>query len=607
MSSRFQPRSLVAVAALVLVACHEHVGCTPVLTGGASQLQFHDVVLVADACDRMHAARALVTGSRFCPTLGCHPDVPGCGEDDDALTTEQVRACYDDTLAGPVETTADGCIVAMAAGELDWSFTPIDCAAMANGYMPAADRLRLPIVAVEEVTAWLEAPGDAFAVRELVTDTGDPFPDDAQLPSRPSGPDGPGREALVLAGERVPFAVVLGHPDHADPVAWNPDAWTIEADGAGVEWKAHGVVEVTLSAGASVELAIHRAADDVTIPVGTVRAVAADAIASLDVVVGFARDDDAPDGHRMPIGARAVARTVDGAPVWGIPVEWEVTEGALPVWRDAALPWSSDYVALMDREGRACHAPPEHATTYDATIVARWGNSSSRPSGPDFQIETPMRWREEGIDESAAEEIKKWFTGEDHEDADACEGPGFPSGGCSCTSSRSGPGVPGVAFAVLFALGLVRSRRCRARTAGVVAGRIRWGRRSCSRARAADAALARAAGPEICGRVGAFCGGVASGPSETGNAMRRVLARSIGLARARSVAGCRCPAITPEDVRAYVQPDAGHPVIGVARNADGTARIVTVRGRGRRRRGPPTWTGCAVPEIAVPETVQEDD
>jgi hypothetical protein len=85
-----------------------------------------------------------------------------------------------------------------------------------------------------------------------------------------------------------------------------------------------------------------------------------------------------------------------------------------------------------------------------------------------------------------------------------------------------------------------------------------------------------------------------------------VLARSIGVARARSIAGCRCPAITPEDVRAYVQPDAGHPVIGVARNPDGSARVVTIRGRGRRR-GPPTWTGCAVPESTVPETPQEDD
>jgi MYXO-CTERM domain-containing protein len=444
MTPRFQPRSLVAVGALALAACHEHVGCTPVLTGEMSQLQFHDVVLVADACDRMHGVRALVTGSRFCPTLGCHPDVPGCGEDDDALTSAQVRACYDDTLAGPVETTDDGCIVAMAAGELDWSFTPIDCAATTTGYMPAADRLRLPIVAVDEVTAWLEAPGDAFAVRELVTATGESFPDDAQL--------GPGREALVLADVRVPFAVVLGHAQHADPVAWNPDQWTIAADAedADLEWKAHGVVELALPAGASVELAIHRAADDAMIPVGRVRAVAADEIATLDVVVGFVRDDDASDGHRAPIGARAIARTAEGAPVWGIPVEWEVTEGALPVWRDADLPWSSDYVALMDREARACHVPPEHATTYDAAIVARWG---------EFEVEAPMRWREEAVDESAAAEIKEWFTGEDHENAEACEGPGFPSEGCSCASSRSRPGSPALALLVLAALGLRARRR----------------------------------------------------------------------------------------------------------------------------------------------------
>jgi MYXO-CTERM domain-containing protein len=427
---------------LVLAGCHEHVGCTPVLTGEASQLQFFDATLIASACDRLHEARAIVAGSRFCPVLGCHPDVPGCGEGDDALTSAQVRACYDDEVAGPIERDDDGCLVAMDAGELDWSFTPIACAANAGGYAPGPDRLRLPIVAPEEITAWLEAPGDAFAMRELIGADGAEFPADARL--------GPGREAVVLADTVVPFAVVLGHPDHADPLAWNPDAWAIEAEGADVEleWSTGGVVELALPADAAVDLSLRREEDDLVIPIGRVRAIDGDEVASLDVIVGFVPDGEAPEGHRAPIGARAVARTHDGAPVWGVPVEWEVTQGALPVWRDAELPWSGDYVALMDREARACHAPPADETVYEATIVASWG---------EFTAEAAMRWREEPVDESAGEELKELFTGDDHEDADACEGPGFPQEGCSCSSSGSGSG----AAAAMLVLGIALARRRR--------------------------------------------------------------------------------------------------------------------------------------------------
>jgi hypothetical protein len=84
------------------------------------------------------------------------------------------------------------------------------------------------------------------------------------------------------------------------------------------------------------------------------------------------------------------------------------------------------------------------------------------------------------------------------------------------------------------------------------------------------------------------------------------LAKSIGVARARRLAACSSPAITPEDARAHVQTEDGHLVIGMACNADGTSRIVTVRARGRRR-GPPTWTGRAVPDSALPDNEEADD
>jgi len=417
-------RHVLAAVALALVACDEHVGCTPVLRGEQNELEFSDETLVSGACDRMHSPRALVTGSRFCPHIRCNPDTPGCGEDDERLPEDDVRECYDAAIAGPV-TPAGDCLVADAPGELDWTFAPIDCEATdARGYTPQPDRLRLPIVAADEVTGWLEAPGDAFAVRELVDEDGGGFPADAQL--------GPGREALVLADEEVAFAVVLGHADHVDPVAWNPDAWTLEVTGADVEigWDEWGVVRVALPADTAIDLAIRR--DDLVVPVGRVRAVAPAAVATLDVVVGYARDSEADDGHRAPIGARALARTADGVPVWGVPVAWEVTDGAFPLWRDPSLPWSSDYVALMDREGRACHAPPEQDTTYEGALVARWNG---------FEVESEMRWDEPEVDESTLEEFAEWFTGERYEEADDCVGPGFPAQGCGCTNAASPPSI----------------------------------------------------------------------------------------------------------------------------------------------------------------------
>ena len=85
------------------------------------------------------------------------------------------------------------------------------------------------------------------------------------------------------------------------------------------------------------------------------------------------------------------------------------------------------------------------------------------------------------------------------------------------------------------------------------------------------------------------------------------MARSIGLARARRIAACSCPAITPQDARAHVEHEAGHLVLGVTRDLDGTARLVTVRARGGRRRGPPTWTGRAVPESVTEDSIDADD
>jgi hypothetical protein len=133
----------------------------------------------------------------------------------------------------------------------------------------------------------------------------------------------------------------------------------------------------------------------------------------------------------------------------GAEVEWEVTEGALPIWRDAELAWDPDYIALMDREGQACHAPPDKPTEYVATIVARHG---------ELEATEQMRWIEQPPDEGAGEEVKEFFTGEDHESSELCEGPGFPVAGCGCDVGRR-TRAPAVALCFVAVLVLRRRRR----------------------------------------------------------------------------------------------------------------------------------------------------
>jgi MYXO-CTERM domain-containing protein len=430
-----------AAVALALAGCDEHVGCAPVLTGEAGQLELVDQTLVVDAADRLHGVRALVEGSRFCPELGCAEDVPGCvvdEDDDERVPPDDVRACYADAIDGPV--TVDGpCVIADAPGELDWRFTAQPCPADASGYQPGDDRLRLPIVAAAQLQPWLQSPGDGFAVRELVDEDGGPFPDDAQL--------APGRTAYVLADTPVHLAIVLAHPDHGEPVAWNPSDWTASPGGdvTALELDAWGVLRVVLPSGAAIEPSLDR--DALALPIGRIEAVDPADIVSLEIVVGYARDDEAPDGHRMPIGARAVARTADDRVVYGVPAEWEVTRGALPLWRDAALQWDPDFTALMDRDGRGCHEPADHPTTYRAEVVARWGT---------LEHTRPIEWTEAAADDGVLGTLKEWFGNDDHDDADSCEGPGFGDEGCGCRQ-----GEPGAA--PLLALGLVllglRARR----------------------------------------------------------------------------------------------------------------------------------------------------
>jgi hypothetical protein len=177
-----------------------------------------------------------------------------------------------------------------------------------------------------------------------------------------------------------------------------------------------------------------------------VRGVADGELATLELAAGYAPGGDDDGDHGPPIGARAIFSTDDGAPVFGVPVEWEVVDGAFPVWHGAEPAWGPDYIALMDEDGRACHAPPEDdPITFRGLLLATHG---------ELEAEVELVWTEDPESSSFGEELGELFIGDRHRDSELCQGPGFPPAGCSCATTTS----PGWAVVAPFLL-LLRIRR----------------------------------------------------------------------------------------------------------------------------------------------------
>ena len=437
------------MALLLLAGCDRHLGCEPVLRTEAGQLEIAAPDVVVGACDSIRDVGPVLVGTRICPHLACGEDVEGCVvEDDVRIEPELVAECFVPAVQGPAALD-DDCVVIEDVGTVTWSFQAQPCAANDGGYAPASDRVSLPTVAIDEVSARLESPGDAFARRALDPGPAPSFPEDAAIV--------PGGIVQVLADSDVPLAVVLDHPDHDNAVAWHPSAWsaelvTTDGDMIGARWSGAGLLVVNIPAAVEADVAI--VLDDARVPVGRVRGVAEADLVSLEVAAGYAPAGDDDGEHGPPIGARAIWRTADRAPVYGVPVEWEVTEGAFPVWRGEEEAWGPDYIALMDEEAQACHDPPEKKKrTFHGTLVATRG---------DFEAEVDLVWTEDPQDESLGEEIGELFVGDGRRDSERCEGPGFPPAGCSCATATSpGRWAAMAPWIVVIAFALTRRRQRR--------------------------------------------------------------------------------------------------------------------------------------------------
>lgn len=436
-------KELIGAVLVVVAGCDRHLGCEPVLRTTGAQLELLAPDTIVGACDSIRDVGPVLVGTRVCPTLRCSTDVPGCDlGDDERLDSALVTECFVPAVQGPATLDAD-CLVVEDAGDIVWTFEAQACAANDQGYAPTSDGLTLPGVTVDRVTARLESPGDAFALRALDPGPVASFPEDARIV--------PGGVVQVLADTEVPLAIVLDHPDHDKPVAWNPSAWTVElltdaGDPIDARLSFAGLLVVNIPDDVEAEVTVVQG--DVRLPAGRVRGVADDELASLEVAAGYAPGDD--DGrHGPPIGARAIFRTDDRAPVFGVPVAWEVTEGAFPAWRGEEEDWGPDYVALMDEDGLGCHKPPKRdPRTFHGTVVATHG---------DLEAEVEFEWTETPEDASLGEKLGNLVLGDKHENSELCEGPGFPAEGCGCATTTA----PGWAVAAPLLVIVFRPRRRR--------------------------------------------------------------------------------------------------------------------------------------------------
>ncbi len=445
------PRLLV-LCLLAASACDQYVGCAPILTTDAGQLEFHDQAITVGAGLRLRQPSPLIEGARWCPAIRCGADVDGCEDDDgDKLPDAAVAACFDAVVSGPA--MSDGpCLRMMGPGRASWAFSAVPCAAADNGYAAADDAYAWDIVAPAEVTASFSAPGDAFAIRSLVDSDGAPLPDADALQ--------PEQVANAVADTPVPFAVVLRHPDHEAAVGWNPTNWDVlvspqQGEPPEVSLEDFGLLTVTIAADARAHIAIvarPEAGVTQTLDVGVVAGVAASELSSLRIVAAYAEaPEDSGLVHGPVAGARAVVQTADGRRVYGADVSWSITEGSVPLWRDESLPWTPDYIALAERDGASCHEPPKRSRQYVATVRAELDGLSD---------EVSVQWTEAPPQDGPLGSLGDIFS-DPPERSERCAGPGFPpQSGCACTTKKTSTPVGMLA---LFALGALAFSRRRSR------------------------------------------------------------------------------------------------------------------------------------------------
>lgn len=353
----------------------------------------------------------ILAGTRVCPTIDVCKDNPDC--------PATAIDCLDQHADGGATIDAEGCLRLPTPGRVNWSFTPLTCDIDPAVYQPVADVIAVDVVDGPEVH------GDVSQIEDTVEDY--VASGDARLdPPNPDWRNPPGEPYRVVAGSPFQFEPFLALVDGTH-VAWPRDVTTFESEVRSGEMSLEmdgGLAVVTLTEGTDADVVL--AANDFRFAAAHVLGVGEDAPDSMEIVVGYALDVDSPAA--VPFGARAVIRDADGNLLYGAPVEWAVTDGALAVLDpDHDFP-GLDYTYLID----ACYTRPSRDGTRHAEIAARYDG---------IEGTAELDW---------TADVSTWL--DDDDIAEMCEG--HP--GCGCAST--GPMPVGTVVFVGVALVLRRRR-----------------------------------------------------------------------------------------------------------------------------------------------------
>jgi len=364
---------------------------------------------------------AVLTGTPFCSIPTFQGEVP------EGFGTSQVLAdCVEQSIAGPAGWD-DSCLLLEEAGEVTWYLDPTDCPLQESGLNLQADRIVFEVADPAQVQAEVQQWVEDYAVESLQLD-----------PASPAGwTNPPGDPFRLMAQQRVLLYLRLTDPETGGSVAWKAEDGAISATARAGSFQRTdsgedaGWVGLVLGEGAQVDLEL--AVNDRSWAAGTVEAVDRDAPASLEIVAGyFIGDGDAE--QRAPFGARAVVRDANGALIYGTPVTWKVTDGALSVAPGSGntadqMP-GADYAVLAD----VCVDPVENDGERTVVLEASYGELTDS---------LELTWT---VQAGSADET--WEPGEQ------CQ-----YGGCQCRTASTSGRVALTPWMALVGLLMVRLRR----------------------------------------------------------------------------------------------------------------------------------------------------
>ena len=370
-------------------------GCDPDLVTEHGLIGLDVTGLVLPPDKDVQDGLAVLAGSEICLSIA---EIIGTND----YSGGNVDDCYAITWDGAVEPgTDETCRRLPDPGEIAWTAAPTGCP---DGGLPT-DSLHLHVLARDAVEPMWWADMDELS-QYLLVPAGDGLP--------PNWRPGPNEAARVFEAGTAGFSPGLVDERGDRGVAWPDDGRLVDVPAAA---DAEGSVLLRGWADGDFDPRLMVSGAEY---VYAVQSVPLSDAASLELVAGYHEDKGTHDAALV----RAVVRDVDGRPVYGGPVKWEVTSGWVFMDRH--------YFVVPDGVVVADCTPSRSAEVHRATIVARLGDLTD---SIELELDAP-----------------------DEESDAACEDPDGLSG-CGCATS----GATGWPFFWVTLL--------------IVAGRIRMGRR----------------------------------------------------------------------------------------------------------------------------------